>query len=55
VNEVEGREQYHVVISNRFAALEHVGIDIEKLSERISKFQTEGNARRFFSISGVSS
>jgi hypothetical protein len=34
LNEVEGKEKCHVVVSNRFVALERL-----KLLERISKFQ----------------
>jgi hypothetical protein len=29
LNEVEGKEQYHVVVSNRFAALEDSDIEVE--------------------------
>jgi hypothetical protein len=28
-NEVEGKEQYHVEVSNRFAALEHLYAEVE--------------------------
>jgi hypothetical protein len=40
LNEVEGKEQYHVEISNRFTALENLDaevviIEFEKLLERI--------------------
>jgi hypothetical protein len=40
-NEVEGKEQHPVEISNKLAALENLGaqVDIGKLLERISKFQ----------------
>jgi hypothetical protein len=44
LNEAEGKEQYRVEISNRFASLENVDakVDINRaweLLERISKFQ----------------
>jgi hypothetical protein len=44
LNEVNGREQYWVQVSNRFAALENLGDDVDinracELLERISKFQ----------------
>jgi hypothetical protein len=43
VNKVEGKEQYHVEISNRFTALENLDndVDINTAWEtiRISKFQ----------------
>jgi hypothetical protein len=41
LNEVERKEECHVEISNRFAALENLDIrvGIGKLLERISKFQ----------------
>jgi hypothetical protein len=44
LTEVEGKEQYHVEISNRFAALENLDteVDINRAWEtirRISKFQ----------------
>jgi hypothetical protein len=29
LNEVEGKEQYHVEVSNRFAALEHFDTEVE--------------------------
>jgi hypothetical protein len=29
LNEVEGKEQYHVEVSNRFAALEDLGTEVE--------------------------
>jgi hypothetical protein len=29
LNEVEGKEQYHVEVSNRFAALEHLDTSVE--------------------------
>jgi hypothetical protein len=43
LNKVEGKEKYHVEISNRFRALENSGmrwiiIGLGKPSERISKF-----------------
>jgi hypothetical protein len=43
-NEVEGKVQYRVEVSNRFVAFEDLGAEVElivlvKLSERISKFQ----------------
>jgi hypothetical protein len=39
LNKVEGKEQYHVEISNMFAALQNILIDLGKLLEGISKFQ----------------
>jgi hypothetical protein len=44
LNEVEGKEEYRVEISNRFAASENLEtgwilIELGTLSERISKFQ----------------
>jgi hypothetical protein len=45
LNEVEGKEQYRVELSDRFAALENLDTEVDineelgKLSERISKFQ----------------
>jgi mannose/fructose/N-acetylgalactosamine-specific phosphotransferase system component IIB len=43
LNEVDGKEQYHAKISNRFAALKNLDaeVDIDKAWEtiRISKFQ----------------
>jgi hypothetical protein len=43
LNEVEGKEQYRVEISNRFAALENSDTEVDintawELLERISKF-----------------
>jgi hypothetical protein len=37
LNEVEGKEQYHVEISNRFAVLENLdtGVDLNKAWETI--------------------
>jgi hypothetical protein len=29
VNEVEGKEQYHVEVSNRIAASEHLNVEVE--------------------------
>jgi hypothetical protein len=34
LNEVEGREQYHVEVSNRFAALEDLDAEVETNSAR---------------------
>jgi hypothetical protein len=43
LNQIEGKEQYHVEISNRFTALENLDteVDINRASKnvRISKFQ----------------
>jgi hypothetical protein len=44
LNDVEGKEQHRVEISNRFAALEHLDVEADinklgKLLDRISKFQ----------------
>jgi hypothetical protein len=44
VNEVEGKGQYLIEISNTLAALEHLDTDVDitrvgKLLDRISKFQ----------------
>jgi hypothetical protein len=45
INEVEGNEQYHIEISNRFAALENLDTEVdvnrvwETMRERISEFQ----------------
>jgi hypothetical protein len=45
LNEVEGKNQYQVEISNRFAALENLDyyLDVNRTEEtvRISKFQPE--------------
>jgi hypothetical protein len=46
LNEVEGKEQYHVEISNRFAALENLDAEVDinrawKPLERTEKFQPE--------------
>jgi hypothetical protein len=40
LNKVEGKEQYRVKISNRFAVLENLDteVDVNKAWERISKF-----------------
>jgi hypothetical protein len=40
LNEVEGKEQYHVEISNRFAALENLdaAVDINRAWETIREF-----------------
>jgi hypothetical protein len=45
LKEEQGKEQYHVEISNRFAALEDLAemdIDSAWFLERISAFQTKG-------------
>jgi hypothetical protein len=34
LNEVEGKEQFHVEVSNRFAALEELGAEVEINSSR---------------------
>jgi hypothetical protein len=45
LNEVEGKEKYHVETSNRFAVLEDLGAEVEintvweTIRERISTFQ----------------
>jgi hypothetical protein len=45
-NDVEGKEQYHVEISDRFASLENLGLrwvllDLGKLLETTAKFQSK--------------
>jgi hypothetical protein len=47
LNDVEGKEQFRVEVSNRFAALEDLDIEVEINSaweslEGISKFQPQG-------------
>jgi hypothetical protein len=40
LNEVQGKEQYRVEVSNRFAALEDLGVEVEMIRENIN-FQSK--------------
>jgi hypothetical protein len=45
LNEVEGKEQYHVEVSNRFAALEYLDTEVEiNIQEKIKRRLSLGNA-----------
>jgi hypothetical protein len=43
LNKVEGKEQYHIEVSNRFAALENLDSEVDVLTKDYQNYLIKGN------------